>query len=171
MDSHHLYTEPVHPVDRKRSVDFQRAVRPRFRRCQVDIRYYLTGLKYATWFRDHHAQKFIKDRPLPNRAPAPEQKPGRLYDPFAVDVYQLGYMLRVELIPSIPQLEFLLPLAGLMTERDPAKRPSLKYAIQFIKSEFTRMWNFQKQWPLIPPGQPVAQLFDYFIPIGHHPST
>ncbi|CAE6386170.1 unnamed protein product [Rhizoctonia solani] len=148
MNSRPLYTEPFHPVSQQRSLDFRRPVHPRYRRHQVIIRYYLIDLGYAKWFRNPSAPKLVTG--LHARERAPEQRSGRPYDPFAVDVYQLGAVIRRELIPRMSELEFLLPLARAMTERDPTKRPTLREAHRILDVEFAGIWGIRRRWPIIP---------------------
>ncbi|CAE6476653.1 unnamed protein product [Rhizoctonia solani] len=161
MDSRLLYTEPFHPVNQQRSLDFRRSVYPRYRRHQVVIHYYLIDLGYAKWFRDPTSPKLVTG--LHARERAPEQKSGKPYNPFAVDVYQLGAVIRRDLIPRISELEFLLPLARTMTEREPAKRPSIGEAYQIMNNEFSGIWGVRRRWPIIPPGAWWLQRVLYII--------
>lgn len=97
MDSRPLYDEPFHPFFQHRSIDSKRPIYPRYRRYQKNIRYYYIDLGYAKWFKDSTTPRTISGSRARERAP--EQRRGQPYDPFAADVYQLGAMIRRDLIP------------------------------------------------------------------------
>lgn len=99
MDSRPLYNEPFHPVFQHRSADGKRLVYPHYSRSQKNIRYYFIDLGYAKWFRDPNTPRTLAGGRARERAP--EQKKGQPYDPFVGDVYQLGAMIRRDLIPVI----------------------------------------------------------------------
>ncbi|KAF8595937.1 kinase-like protein [Ceratobasidium sp. AG-I] len=155
MDSRPLYNEPYHPVFQHRSVDGKRPVSPRYSRSQKSIRYYFIDLGYAKWFRNPNAPRTLVGGRARERAP--EQKGGRPYDPFVGDVYQLGAMIRRDIIPSISTLEFLLPLARDMTERDPSKRPTLEESQQSLNAMFVGLSGWRKRWPIVPDNAPVTR--------------
>lgn len=97
MDSQPLYDEPFHPFLQHCSIDGKRPIYPRYLRSQKHIRYYYIDLGYAKWFHDPHAPRTLVGARARERAP--EQKSGQPYDPFLVDIYQLGAMVRRDLIP------------------------------------------------------------------------
>lgn len=92
-----LYDEPFHPVYQTLSMDIRRVIHPRYLRSQKRIRYYLIDLGYAKWFRDPSSQRVATG--IQAREKAPEQNLSEPYDPFLVDIYQLGVVLRRDLIP------------------------------------------------------------------------
>jgi serine/threonine protein kinase len=97
MDARSLYDEPFHPFLQHCSIDGKRLIYPRHLRSQKCIRYYYIDLGYAKWFRDPNVSRMVTGARARERAP--EQKRGQPYDPFAADVYQLGAMLRRDIIP------------------------------------------------------------------------
>ncbi|CUA67659.1 hypothetical protein RSOLAG22IIIB_07506 [Rhizoctonia solani] len=97
MDARSLYDEPFHPYYQTLSIDAKRPIYPRYRRSDKNTRYYYIDLGYAKWFRDPSLPRLIVG--MDAREPAPEQANGKPYNPFPADVYQLGAILRRDLIP------------------------------------------------------------------------
>ncbi|KAG8791258.1 hypothetical protein FRC12_009739 [Ceratobasidium sp. 428] len=96
MDKHPLYDEPFHPVHQQYTPDIKRRVSPKRNRSQKPVRYYYIDFGYAKWFQNPtHARLVIG---IHAREAAPEQQSGP-YNPFKADVYQLGALLRRDLIP------------------------------------------------------------------------
>ncbi|KAG9124820.1 hypothetical protein FRC07_010120 [Ceratobasidium sp. 392] len=96
MDKHPLYDEPFHPFHQKFSLDAKRRVWPKYNRAQRPVRYYYIDFGYAKWFRDPTSSRLLTG--IHAREAAPEQQSGP-YDPFKADIYQLGALLRRDLIP------------------------------------------------------------------------
>ncbi|KAG9096220.1 hypothetical protein FS749_008885 [Ceratobasidium sp. UAMH 11750] len=153
MDKHPLYDEPFHPYRQKFSLDVQRRIWPKYHRWQKAVRYYYIDFGYATWFRDSTSPRLLTG--IRAREVAPEQRSGP-YDPFKADIYQLGAMLRRDLIPKYEALGFLLPLARDMTDSDPNKRPTLQLAHRTVGTHFAGLPGWRTRWPLMPPNATFA---------------
>jgi hypothetical protein len=97
MDSHPLYDEPFHPFQQHRSPDGKRPVRPKHLRSQRPVRYYYIDFGYSKWFRDPTAPRMVQGAHARERTP--EQIAGDPYDPFKGDIFQLGAIIRRDLIP------------------------------------------------------------------------
>jgi serine/threonine protein kinase len=98
MDAHALYDQPFHPFHQTRTIDGKRPLYPRYLRSQRPVRYYYIDFGYARWFRDGDGA----DRTVVGwraREQTPEQVTGLPYDPFRADIFQLGAMIRRDLIP------------------------------------------------------------------------
>ncbi|CAE6485225.1 unnamed protein product [Rhizoctonia solani] len=147
MDSRPLYNEPFHPFHQNQSIDVQRLIYPKYKRSQKGTRYYFIDLGYAKFFRDSSSPRVATGTTA--REIAPEQSTYRLYDPFAVDVYQLGVMIRKDLIDNFDQLEFLLPLVDTMAQEDPNKRPKMSSVRVEMNAAFSRLSSWRYRWPLI----------------------
>ncbi|KAG8719280.1 hypothetical protein FRC08_003230 [Ceratobasidium sp. 394] len=161
MDAYPLYDEPFHPFYHFRSLDGKRRVRPRYLRSQRPVRYYYIDFGYAKWFRDGDAgpRTVVGWRA---REQTPEQVEGFPYDPFKADIFQLGAIIRRDLIPNISSLGFLLPLARAMTEEDPSKRPTLTHARQTMDTQFLGLSGWRTRWPIVPEDSTTKQRFIYF---------
>ncbi|KAG8716783.1 hypothetical protein FRC08_008808 [Ceratobasidium sp. 394] len=97
MDRHSLFDEPFHPYYQDFALDARRSVWPKYLRSQKPVRYYYIDFGYAKWFRDPAMPRTLVGTRA--REVAPEQVSGNPYDPFKGDVYQLGAVLRRDLIP------------------------------------------------------------------------
>ncbi|QRV72144.1 Tyrosine kinase specific for activated [Ceratobasidium sp. AG-Ba] len=97
MNRHVLFDEPVHPFHQNVSLDGQRVLDPRYVRSQKPVRYYYIDFGFAKWFKDPTAPQTVTGAHAKERAP--EQQPDASYDPFKVDIYQLGAIIRRDLIP------------------------------------------------------------------------
>ncbi|KAF8596711.1 kinase-like protein [Ceratobasidium sp. AG-I] len=155
MDGRSLYDESFHPVHQTHSIDGKRLVFPKYLRSQKPVRYYYIDFGYATWFRDSNAPRTVIGSRARERAP--EQKEGKPYDPFKADVYQLGAVIRRDLIPKYAPLAFLLPLAREMTNPDPRKRPNLQHARQSMSAQFVGLSGFRTRWPIMPIDAPFRK--------------
>ncbi|KAG8785310.1 hypothetical protein FRC12_017748 [Ceratobasidium sp. 428] len=98
MDASPLYDEPFHPFYQHRSLDGKRLILPKYLRSQRPVRYYYIDFGYAKWFRDPNTPRSLVGTLA--REPAPEQMDGAAYDPFIADIFQLGAVLRRDVIPS-----------------------------------------------------------------------
>ncbi|KAF8595933.1 kinase-like protein [Ceratobasidium sp. AG-I] len=148
MDRRSLYDEPFHPYYQHTSIDSKRLIFPKYLRSQRPVRYYYIDFGYATWFRNDDLPRTVEGERARERAP--EQLTGNPYDPFKVDMYQLGAVIRRDLIPKYKPLAFLLPLAREMTSPDPDKRPTLQRARQSMVTQFAGLGGFRNRWPIIP---------------------
>ncbi|KAG8733113.1 hypothetical protein FRC10_000418, partial [Ceratobasidium sp. 414] len=157
MDRRPLFDEPFHPYYQHRSLDGKRRIWPKYLRSQRPVRYYYIDFGYAKWFRDSETPRILVGTRA--REAAPEQKSGGPYDPFKGDVYQLGALLRRDLIPKHDPLSFLLPLAREMTNSDPDMRPTLNSARYTMNTHFAGLYGWRTRWPLIPPNTPPQRRF------------
>jgi serine/threonine protein kinase len=97
MDGRVLYHQPFHPFHQDFTLDRKRQIHPRYLRSQRPVRYYYIDFGYAKWFRDSSQPHVLRGSRARERAP--EQLSGELYNPFLADIYQLGALLRRDLIP------------------------------------------------------------------------
>ncbi|CAE6455888.1 unnamed protein product [Rhizoctonia solani] len=161
MNSRVLYDEPFHPVDSHLSLDIKRMIYPRYSRLEKNIRYYLIDMGFATWFRNPSVPRLVTGKPA--RIMAPEQKTTGPYDPFLVDIYQLGKVIRQDLIPQNSALDFLIPLAEDMTRSDPSSRPTLIKAQRSMNTAFAGFSGVKYRWPLVPGGAGFRARWIYFV--------
>ncbi|KAF8682413.1 Protein kinase domain [Rhizoctonia solani] len=161
MNSRVLYDEPFHPVDSHLSLDIQRMIYPRYSRLEKNLRYYLIDMGFATWLRDPNAPRLVTGKPA--RIMAPEQRNSKPYDPFLVDVYQLGTVISQDLIPQIKALSFLIPLTEEMAHSDPSVRPPLIKAQQTMDTAFLGLSGLRYRWPLVPREAGFRARWIYFV--------
>lgn len=149
MDARSLYDEPFHPFNQHLTLDGRHPIRPKYLRSQRPIRYYYIDFGYAKWFREGDGTRMVTGTRA--REPTPEQLSGDPYNPFKADVYQLGAVIRRDLITQYATLKFLLPLARDMTNPDPERRPTLEQARHTLNIQFVGLSGWRKRWPIIPP--------------------
>ncbi|KAL5637298.1 hypothetical protein ACGC1H_001067 [Rhizoctonia solani] len=146
LDARPLYNEPFHPFYHEFSLDASREIHPVYTRAQKKSRYYFIDLGHAKWFRDSGATRTAKG--IAAREPAPEQLYGGPWDPFAVDVYQLGTLIRASLAKDLG-LAFLAPLVERMTQVNPANRPSLETAQAAMNTAFLGLSGWRYRRPIV----------------------
>ena len=96
MNGQILYDEPFHPFNQHLALDGKRPIYRKYARSQRPIRYYYIDFGYAKWFHSTDEPRLIRGSRA--REPTPEQLAGNLYDPFKADIYQLGAIIRRDLI-------------------------------------------------------------------------
>jgi hypothetical protein len=96
MDAKPLYTEPFHPFFQTRALDGKTPLYPAYLRSQRPVRYYFIDFGYSKRFKEGEERKVIGWKA---REQTPEQAEGIPYDPFLADIYQLGAIIRRDLIP------------------------------------------------------------------------
>ncbi|KAL5632843.1 hypothetical protein ACGC1H_005704 [Rhizoctonia solani] len=161
MNGRVLYDEPFHPFYQDFSLDRKRQIQARYLRSQRPIRYYYIDFGYAKWFRDPDQPRVAYGSRARERTP--EQLGGGAYDPFKADIYQLGAILRRDLIPQYSDLHFLLPLAREMTRHDPAGRPKLEQAYRVMVSHFIRLPGWRIRWPILTRDAPRRRKYMTFV--------
>lgn len=96
MDSSPLYSQPVHPINEDKTRDFSANSRPRPRtQCQHPVKYYIIDLGHARHYDPdngppHESPVYGGDLSVPEFLTHPEEP----CDPFAVDIYRLGNLIR-----------------------------------------------------------------------------
>ncbi|QRV88410.1 kinase domain protein [Ceratobasidium sp. AG-Ba] len=161
VDNRVLYDEPFHPFYHTLSLDGKRTLQPKYVRSQRPVRYYYIDFGYATWFKDASLPRIVTGAHAKEKAT--EQVEGAAYDPFKVDIYQLGAVIRRDLIPKHEPLRFLLSLARDMTHPDPQKRPTIQSAKVMMHTHFAGLSGWQTRWPLIPPDASFQQRFIFIL--------
>ncbi|KAF8675678.1 Protein kinase domain [Rhizoctonia solani] len=161
MNGQTLYDEPFHPFYQDFSLDRKRQIRARYLRSQRPVRYYFIDFGYAKWFRDPAQPRVVHGYRARERTP--EQLRGNAYDPFKSDIYQLGALIRRDLIPEYPALRFLLPLAREMTDYNPAKRPKLEQAYKALVTQFDDCPGWAVRWPIVTRGASLRERYVAFV--------
>ncbi|CAE6391391.1 unnamed protein product [Rhizoctonia solani] len=161
MDSRPLYDEPFHPVYKTLSLDAQRRIYPKYSRLEKRVRYYFIDMGFATWFQDPSSPRLITGKMA--RILAPEQKTNEPYNPFLVDIYQLGVVIKQDVIPQNNALGFLKQLAEEMTRLDPSTRPALTQAQRVMNTAFLGLGGVRYRWPLVPQEASFRARGIYFI--------
>uniref|UniRef100_A0A0W0FRD8 Protein kinase domain-containing protein n=1 Tax=Moniliophthora roreri TaxID=221103 RepID=A0A0W0FRD8_MONRR len=149
MDSSPLYDQPMHPVDRYRTYDWKRKPKPKTR-TRRPVKYYYIDFDLCEKYDPAKAPGYGGDKSVPEY-----EYPDRMCDPFAVDVYHLGNVLRMQIVggapnrelPRNPAFTFMQPLIDDMTQDDPEKRPKMDQVV----SQFSDIVAGMSQWQLRSP--------------------
>ncbi|TRM69604.1 hypothetical protein BD626DRAFT_474686 [Schizophyllum amplum] len=91
----------------------------------------------------------------------PELSWEKPYDPFKVDIYQLGRVILEDMIEEYADLAFLRPLAESMTQQDPSLRPDACTAVTMLKELVNAQDSDALQQPM---PQPYSQSGLIFTP-------
>ncbi|CAE6483119.1 unnamed protein product [Rhizoctonia solani] len=113
MDGRLLYDQPFNANLQTLPSSYRKIALPKYQRSQRPVRYYYIDFGYAKWFQDPTQTHVVQG--IHARERAPEQLEG-LYDPFKADIYQLGAIMRRDLIPVDMYFPPLPPTAHLATE-------------------------------------------------------
>ncbi|KAJ7228306.1 hypothetical protein GGX14DRAFT_612096 [Mycena pura] len=119
MDSTELIPTGFHFSASYLTPDMKRFIKPK-RRFAVNIRYYIIDFETSLI------------RPGPGSAryrvgqdkTVPEFKSEEPYDPFKLDIYQVGNMIRKRFVERYAGLDVLAPIAEAMSRETPAERPT-----------------------------------------------
>ncbi|KAJ7186164.1 kinase-like domain-containing protein [Mycena filopes] len=137
MDGQHLFPDGVHPRYQTLTPN-RRGLAKHYTRTQRPVKYYLIDFGISTAFRPGEAHSVYqilgRDRTVPEFIPIEDLPPDTpvsvlLHDPFPVDVYYIGNMIRREfLVPNLG-FDFMWPLINDMVHADPLKRPTMEEVV------------------------------------------
>ncbi|KAK7448867.1 hypothetical protein VKT23_013597 [Stygiomarasmius scandens] len=140
MDPSPLYNQPLHPVRTGKTYNWTRRPSPNTR-TQSPVKYYIIDFDLARSYDRSESQVAIEYPRYGGDATVPEfmSRPQEACDPFAVDIYRLGNLVRKNLsgggsVPLNPTFRFLHKLISDMTQDDPNKRPSMDEAVNRFES-------------------------------------
>ncbi|KAF5320430.1 hypothetical protein D9611_010811 [Ephemerocybe angulata] len=128
MDSS-LYTIPFHPFDESERLDYKGSARAKYTRTQHRPRYYIIDYGLSVRYEENEMPPsevmgaYGSDRSVPEHA-----FPNEPHNPFPIDVYCLGNMIRRVILRDKPeQLGFgwIVTLIMDMTSPNPARRPTM----------------------------------------------
>ncbi|TFK92748.1 hypothetical protein K466DRAFT_201477 [Polyporus arcularius HHB13444] len=143
MDPTPLLSELPHPIRPERSYDFKRKVKQRTRTEHL-TRYHFIDFGLSRRFSP--GDDLVAPVSYGGDKSVPEYKdPKRsVSNPFAIDVYCLGNMLREWFMDKSRSLEFMRPLIDEMTLKVPEERPTMDEAFQ----RFEELRLSLSQWTL-----------------------
>jgi len=101
-------------------------------RSSVSVRYYFVDFGLSVFVNPSNptATEVVgQDRTVPEFKNSEEP-----YNPWKLDIYQLGNAFKTQLVEAYKELDFLEPLISKMTDQEPEKRPSATEAVQLLES-------------------------------------
>ncbi|KAL0572776.1 hypothetical protein V5O48_009189 [Marasmius crinis-equi] len=135
MDSRRLYDLPVHPIKQIMARDWSRKVQV-YTRTERPVTYYYIDFGLAQQYPPEASA--TREPGYGGDTTVPEFQTNQSCDPFAVDVYRLGNLMREcflsgslsdVLFPKRKGLEFMDELITDMTQPEPSKRPKIDEVI------------------------------------------
>ncbi|KAK1233969.1 hypothetical protein PQX77_002840 [Marasmius sp. AFHP31] len=178
-----LFDVPVHPTSLERSYDWKTFPSPKSR-TRRPVKYYFIDFDMCEQY-DSSVDPPQKEPPYGGDLSVPEfaHKPSQPCNPFAVDVYRLGNVVREGITGGgtsklrkqklDPTFKFLHPLIADMTQDDPAKRPTMDEVVaRFdtivkglsglrLRSRVSDAPDNANESPRLPPVHWVRQFFNF----------
>lgn len=146
MDASQMFPQGFHPVKDVFLPDARTPARP-FPRSRVPIKYYYVDYGLSVYIPpDIHPKLVLGD--FGRDQDVPELSLTVPYDPFKVDIFIIGNMLKRIFHDQYSNVGFLLPLIQRMTQHDPASRPNAQEALQQWQSIRRTIFRFHRQWRL-----------------------
>ncbi|KAI9063419.1 hypothetical protein FKP32DRAFT_1572053 [Trametes sanguinea] len=142
MDASAMYPHGFHPIVKTLLPDVSGPA-PVVSRTFVPVQYYYIDFGISTWFTDSDAPRLVVGTLGLDREP-PELSDTVPYDPFKLDVFLIGNLIRRELHANYSNLTMIEPLMSKMIERDPEKRPTAAEAYRDFKTIRRGMSNLTK---------------------------
>ncbi|KAJ8077998.1 hypothetical protein AAF712_005610 [Marasmius tenuissimus] len=191
-DTRPLYDAPLHPASYTRSYDWKSSPSPRSR-TRRPIKYYFIDFDMCEQYDPSTGppQKvpgYGGDQTVPEFA----RDPGKPCNPFAVDVYRMGNVVREGITGGTPgtlgkqkldpTFKFLHPLIADMTHDDPAKRPTMdEVALRFdtivkglsgfkLRSRISTTPANAIEKPRFPPAHWARQLYNFITRVPAIPT-
>ncbi|KAF6757918.1 kinase-like domain-containing protein [Ephemerocybe angulata] len=160
MDSS-LFTIPFHPFMSFKRLDYKGSARAKYTRTQHRPRYYIIDYGLSSRYDENEMPPsevmgaYGSDRTVPEHA-----SPDEPHNPFPIDIYCLGNLIRREILRRQPEkvgFGWIVPLIKDMMRRDPSRRPTIDdVALRYekcisllkpavLRSRWSRTW-----WKAIP---------------------
>ncbi|KAJ3481135.1 hypothetical protein NLI96_g7861 [Meripilus lineatus] len=144
MDPRPMFPEMFHPGDMSRSRDFQSSAKF-YTRTSRPTKYIFIDFGLSIRYQPGQDRKALPLRGGDKTVPEFQGNGLRaLYDPFPVDVYYLGNLIREEFLEKTVGVAFMKPLVDDMVQDDPKKRPT----INDVVSRFNEMVPTLSYWHL-----------------------
>ncbi|KAG6834335.1 hypothetical protein H0H93_010363 [Arthromyces matolae] len=168
-----LYSHPPHPINNRRRRDYRGYVAPPVSRTVTPIKYYFIDFDLSEVFGPNDVRLRIPpwggDRTVPEHK-LPYDPP---CDPFPVDVYCLGNVIRQGFLDGSPNrllnlkpqqgFEFIRELVSDMVKDNPQERPTMNQVV----ARYDDIINGLGEWELRSPVVTVGESLGIFGFIGH----
>ena len=161
MDADAMYPEGFHPVRVDYKPDYS-GWAPYVSRSDAGVRYYFVDFGISVHIPEDDRPKFVTGNMGRDRDP-PELSATVSYDPFKLDIFIIGNMLARELYDvcdftpldfltsltvsqEFSNVDFILPLAQRMSDKDPEQRPSAVDALHQWSKIRETISTVQREW-------------------------
>ncbi|OCB91923.1 hypothetical protein A7U60_g791 [Sanghuangporus baumii] len=119
---------------------------PRRRSDVASVKYYFTDFGLSSHFADGEARVVTGVDGLDREVP--ELLPLNRYDPFPVDVFILGNVLKRNFTTKFLNASFLIPLVESMTQENSMERPSAAEALAHFERLISSIPGYKRRWRL-----------------------
>jgi len=155
MDADAMYPEGFHPVKQMYKRDYS-GWATYIPRSVAGVRYYFADFGISTHLPEENPQKLVTGVKGRDQQP-PELSETVPYDPFKLDIFIIGNMLRQEFCDNLSNVEFLRSLAQWMTHTDPEQRPTANEALrQWLETRET-VSAINREWRPCPRTESVLE--------------
>jgi serine/threonine protein kinase len=178
MDSAPLYDGPIHPVEHHMSRDYTRSVKQQTRTL-CPVKYYLIDFGNACHYNPEEGPPRVPVHYGGDRS-VPEFTTETVCDPFAVDVYRIGNVIRTcfTKVRSIRfrafstlinvqgdatgygkklGFKFMEPLLEDMCQRDPQKRPTMSEVVSRFGQIIKGLYGWKLRSRVVPATEPALR--------------
>ena len=115
LDGTHLYTERFFPWRPDMKSDYSQAIKPAYARTQRPPKYYIIDFGFSKQYRpEEMPPRESRFSSLGTDNSAPELLSSDFVDPFALDVYTVGNLIRMDFIEASFFLVLLLAYPDLL---------------------------------------------------------
>jgi len=169
MDAADMFPQGFHPVQDILLPDLSDAA-PIIPRLDVGVRYYFVDYGISSYFPAGSQRELVIGRAGRDQD-VPELSDTVPYDPFKVDIFTIGNVLRTELQDSYSNLGFFTPLIEYMTPRDPSSRPTAEQALQRWRTLRGRINPIHRYWRARERREPalIVAILDAYYTLGFIP--
>jgi len=164
-----MYPLGFHPVEEIFLGD-RKTLAPRISRLEAGVKYYFVDYGISSHFPPGSRRELVlgiagRDQDVPelsNNVP---------YDPFKVDIFTIGNVLRDEFQANYSNLGFFTPLIERMTQTDPSSRPSAEEALRQWRIVRARVYTLHRYWRVRDSKEPplFGPVLDFFYVLGSIP--
>jgi len=144
MDADAMYPEGFHPIIPEYKPDYSGYAK-HTSRTAAKVKYYFIDFGISVYIPEDLRPKMVTGILGRDQDP-PELSGGKPYDPFKLDIFIIGNMLRREFQAPFTNLDFLLPLVTQMMEQDPPSRPNAEEALAQWQAIRKSISTIHREW-------------------------
>ncbi|OSD03660.1 hypothetical protein PYCCODRAFT_1490426 [Trametes coccinea BRFM310] len=157
MDATALFPRGFHPIKQMKLPDISGFAPVRSRTtAAAPVNYYFIDFGISTQFPTHPDSPRLVTGSLGLDREPPERSDDLPYDPFKLDVFLIGNLIRREFYDKYSNLSMLEPLMRQMVATNPMARPTAAEAFRQFKTIRNGVTRFQKysmlyprEWPMV----------------------
>jgi len=145
MDADAMYPEGFHPVSLHQKPDYSGPAKHISRTAVGGVKYYFIDFGISVYIPENLHPKMVTGFMGRDRDP-PELSETVPYDPFKLDIFIIGNMLKREFQDPFSNLDFFRPLITEMTQPDPSSRPDAEQALAQWQEIRKSISTLQREW-------------------------